>query len=72
MSKYTIANTLIEQALTEAGKDGIKADELLLALLVATVESYKQAAGPKLTRDALKYELDNVSGGVDTVFLRSR
>ena len=45
---------------------------MLLALIVSAVDGYIKTAGRDEARVALKYELDNLGGNVDTTFLRSR
>ena len=72
MSKYALANSAIRTAVEAAAGEGIDRADLLLALMVATVAEYRSAAGSAATRDALLYELGEVSGTVDTQFIRSR
>ena len=42
------------------------------ALIVLAVAQLAKCAGPQRAADALRYELSNIGGDVDTVFLRSR
>lgn len=72
MSKYKHANAAIEQAVSAATAEGIEKEEVLLALIVASVAAYRSAAGSKSTREALLYELGEVEGATDTQFIRSR
>jgi len=72
VSKYTIAKAAIEQAVNAAAEKNVSRDEVLLAILVSAINDYQQAAGSKAARTALVYELDNLGGEIDTVFLRSR
>jgi len=72
MSKYSIAKAAIEQAVTAATQEGIARDDVLLAMLVSVINEYQQVAGRKAARTALTYELDNIGGEIDTVFLRAR
>ena len=72
MSKYKHANAAIEQAVTAATAEGIEKNEVLLALIVASVAAYRGEAGSAATRDALLYELGEVEGTTDTQFIRSR
>ncbi len=72
MSKYSIAKAAIEQAVISAAEKNVAEDEVLLAILVSVINDYQQAAGRNATRTALTYELDNLGGEIDTVFLRSR
>lgn len=72
MSKYSIAKAAIEQAVNTAAEKNVTRDEVLLAILVSVINDYQQAAGRKAARTALTYELDNLGGEIDTVFLRSR
>ncbi len=72
MSKYSIAKAAIEQAVNTAAEKKVARDEVLLAILVSVINDYQQAAGRKAARTALTYELDNLGGEIDTVFLRSR
>jgi hypothetical protein len=72
MSKYQHANAAIEQA-TEAGtREGLNREEILLALVVASIAAYRSEAGRAATREALLYELGEVEGTTDTQFIRSR
>lgn len=72
MSKYSIAKAAIEQAVNSASEKNVARDEVLLAILVSVINDYQQVAGRKAARTALTYELDNLGGEIDTVFLRSR
>lgn len=72
MSKYSIAKAAIEQAIHSAAEKNVARDEELLAILVSVINDYQQTAGRKAARTALTYELDNLGGEIDTVFLRSR
>ena len=72
MSKYSIAKAAIEQAVNTAAEKKVARDEVLQAILVSVINDYQQAAGRKAARTALTYELDNLGGEIDTVFLRSR
>jgi hypothetical protein len=72
MSKYQHANAAIEQAVSAGVADGLDKEEVLLALIVASVAAYRTEAGKAATRDALLYELGEVEGATDTQFIRSR
>lgn len=72
MSKYQHANAAIEQAVTAGAAEGLNKDEILLALIVASVAAYRSEAGSAATREALRYELGEVEGATDTQFIRSR
>lgn len=72
MSKYKHANAAIEQAVTAGTAEGLEKEEVLLALIVASVAGYRSEAGKAATRDALLYELGEVEGATDTQFIRSR
>lgn len=72
MSKYKHANAAIEQAVAAAGAEGIEKQDVLLALIVASVAAYRAEAGSASTREALLYELGEVEGATDTQFIRSR
>jgi len=71
-SKYSIAKAAIEQAINAGNDRNIARDDILLAMLVSVITDYAQAAGKKAARTALTYELDNIGGEIDTVFLRAR
>ena len=45
---------------------------MLEALIVLAIGQFAKSAGAKRAADALRYELSNIGGDVDTVFLRSR
>lgn len=72
MSKYAHAKSAIEQAVAAGEKEGLDKEEVLLALIVSTVDAYRSAAGKKAVRDALLYELGEVDDAIDTQFIRSR
>jgi len=72
MSKYAHAKAAIEQAVSDGIGEGLSREEMLLALIVSTVDAYRSEAGRKAVRDALLYELGEVDGAIDTQFLRSR
>ena len=72
MSKYAHANTAIEQAVSAGQEEGLSREEILLALIVASVDAYRSAAGRKAVREARLYELGEVDGAIDTQFMRSR
>ncbi|HEY5644490.1 MAG TPA: hypothetical protein VIS76_00985 [Pseudomonadales bacterium] len=72
MSKYAHAKSAIEQAVAAGTKEGLSRQEMLLALIVSTVDAYRTEAGKRAVREALLYELGEVEGNIDTQFLRSR
>ena len=72
MSKYELARSCIEQAVDGAAKLHLTREEMLETIIVSAVDALKSAAGATRTADALRYELSNLGGDVDTVFLRSR
>ena len=72
MGKYTYADSAIRIAIAEGASEGFDRADILLALIVHAVAGYKETAGRNEARVALKYELDNLGGNVDTTFLRSR
>jgi hypothetical protein len=72
MSKYTLARQSIDAALAAAEQSNVSAADLLEALIVLSIADLAQCAGGKRAADVLRYELSNVGGDVDTVFLRSR
>ena len=72
MSKYAFAKAGIQHAVDEARNGGVDKDDVLLALIVSAVDEYAKSAGREEAAKALTYELDQLGGGVDTVFLRSR
>lgn len=72
MSKYQLAQRCIDRAVEGAAELHLTRDEILETIIVSAVEALKNAAGAKRAADALRYELSNLGGEVDTVFLRSR
>ena len=72
MSKYTLARQCIADAVV-AGKLGNATEEdMLEALIVLAVADFAKCAGSQRAADVLRYEMSNIGGDVDTVFLRSR
>ena len=72
MSKYAIAKDAIATVVRTVGEAGISPTEALTALLVSTVQTLRETAGRDETAATLHYELENLGGNVDTVFLRAR
>jgi hypothetical protein len=72
MSKYAIAKQCIADALAAAKAGNTAEDDVLEALIVLTVADFAKRVGGKRAGDVLRYELSNVGGDIDTVFLRSR
>jgi hypothetical protein len=72
MSKYKYAKDALLQAVEAAGRDGCTREDLLLAMLVTCVAEYRAAAGAEAAAAALRYELGELDGSIDTQFIRSR
>jgi len=73
MSKYQVAKDALGTVLeAQSAQTGYSKDEAIEALLVVAVEALANSAGRKRAVESLTYELDNLGGNVDTVFLRSR
>ena len=73
MSKYLIARQALDSVIeAQAQQSGYSPEEAIEALLVVAVEAFAKSAGRKRAAESLTYELDNLGGNVDTVFLRSR
>ena len=72
MTKYGHAKNAVTQAVAAGAEEGWDKPEMLLALLVSSISEYVSVAGRDATRDALTYELNELGGGIDTQFIRSR
>jgi hypothetical protein len=72
MSKYAIANEAIESAVAQGTGAGWDKSEMLLAMIVSAVNEYRGCAGKVAAREALVYELGELSGNIDTQLIRSR
>lgn len=72
MSKYSIAKEAVSGALEAGGREGLSTEDVLLALLVTSVADYRAAAGAQAAAAALRYELGELDGAIDTQFIRSR
>lgn len=72
MSKYSVAKAALAQALEAGEKDGCSKEDVLLALLVTCVADYRSLAGAEAAAAALRYELGELDGAIDTQFIRSR
>lgn len=72
MSKYGHAKNAIAQAVTTGAAEGWDTNEMLLALIVSSIAEYAGVAGRDAAHDALIYELNELGGGIDTQFVRSR
>ena len=73
VSKYKIAKEALGSVLAaQAEQTGYSEADAVEALLVVAVEAFANVAGRERAAESLSYELDNLGGNVDTVFLRSR
>jgi hypothetical protein len=72
MSKYALAKQCLAEAIAAGKQQNVTEDEMLEALIVLAAGEFAKCAGPKRAADALRYELSNIGGDIDTVFLRSR
>lgn len=72
MSKYSIAKEALQSAVSEGTGAGWDKQEMLLAMIVSAVNEYRGCAGKAAARDALVYELGELSGTIDTQLIRSR
>lgn len=72
MSKYGIVNEALAQLVADGESAGWDRKEMLLATIVSAVNEYKNSAGKAAAREALVYELGELSGAIDTQFIRSR
>ena len=72
MSKYQHANEAIAAALEAGAGEGCDRAEMLLALVVSSIAAYRGEAGTAAAREALRYELGELEGSIDTQFIRSR
>jgi len=70
MSTYTIAREHVERALDAGKHAGIGAEDVLHALLVATVERYKLACGSEKAAAALDFQIRNLADDEDYAFMR--
>ena len=70
MSVYRQARETLAQIEKEAGDSS--ADRAVEAMLVIAIERLAALGGAERARETLTYELSNLNGTVDTVFLRSR
>jgi hypothetical protein len=72
MSKYGIAKEALENAISQGEGGGWDKNEMLLTIIVSAVNEYRGSAGKAAARDALVYELGELSGNIDTQLIRSR
>jgi hypothetical protein len=72
MSKYAVAKQCLADAVAAGQASNASEDEVIEAVIVLAVDRLAKCAGRKRAADALRYELQNIGGDVDTVFLRSR
>jgi hypothetical protein len=72
ISKYALARRCLDDLAERAKTHALSADDCVEALLVVVVETLAERVGRKRAADMLRYELSNIGGDVDTVFLRSR
>ena len=72
MSKYQLARSAMSDLIAAAAEHNVSDDEIVETLIVVAVEALAKSAGRERAAGVLRYELSNVGGDVDTVFLRSR
>jgi hypothetical protein len=72
MSKYEIARQGMAGMIAAAAERNVTEPEILETLIVVAVEALAKSGGREKAAGILRYELSNVGGDVDTVFLRSR
>ena len=72
MTKYELVRGALAEIRAGAEAQGVDDAEALEALIVVAVEALAKGAGGARAAEVLRYELSNVGGDVDTVFLRSR
>ena len=72
MSKYELVRRCVAEVVAAAAEQNLSDDEILETLIVVAVEHLVSSAGRERAAGVLRYELANVGGDVDTVFLRSR
>ena len=72
MTVYGTARETIERAEQAAADTNENPEQVIEALLVIAIERLTAMAGSKRVEETLTYELANLGGTIDTVFLRSR
>ena len=72
MSNYGIAKEALEHAVSQGEGAGWDKNEMLLTIIVSAVNEYRGSAGKAAAREALVYELGELSGSIDTQLIRSR
>jgi hypothetical protein len=72
MSKYELARRSVADLVASASAQNLTEAEILETLLVVAVEALAKGAGRDKAAGVLRYELSNIGGDIDTVFLRSR
>jgi len=72
MSKYELARRCLADLVEGAAAQNLTDAEIIETLIVVAVETLAKSAGRERTAGVLRYELSNIGGDVDTVFLRSR
>jgi len=70
MSAHSIAKAHVAAAVAEATAARIPTADALHALLVTVVEAYKAAHGVADTRNALDFQMNNLSDDIDYAFMR--
>ena len=70
MSAYRIAKANLTQALEQANAENIEPGDVLHALLVSTVDAYKNERGIPDTKAALEFQINNLADDLDYEFMR--
>ena len=70
MSVYSIAQSHVSAALTDAAIARLPAGDCLHALLVTVVEALKKERGVPDTRRALDFQMNNLADDTDYEFMR--
>ena len=70
MSAHSIAKSHVAAVVAEATAARIPTGDALHALLVNVVEAYKASRGIADTRNALEFQMNNLSDDIDYAFMR--
>ena len=63
MSKYAIAQSLLDGAAEQAQADGIELADVVEAMLVLAIQELAKSRGGDHARNFLEYEMSSIRGG---------
>ena len=67
MSKYAIAQSVLDSAAAQAAEGGVDETDVVEALIVLAAQQVSKSRGPDHARKFLEYEMSSIRGGVTDI-----